>query len=347
MKKKVSIHDIARHLNVSATTVSFVLNGKAEEMRIGAEVKKRVLQYAEIINYQPNLIAKSLRTGKSRIIGMMMEDISDPFFASIARGIERIAYKLGYKLFFASTENQTEKAKALIKVFLERQVDAYIIAPPPGLEAEIKSLIENEHPVILFDRYFPTLQTNAVVVDNYKGVQNAINHLLQNGFSNIGFVTLASEQTQMHDRLQGYRDAMLQNGRKPETLKIPYTTSADSCAGRIKAFMGKHEDLDALLFGTNYLAFSGLEAISDLGLRIPKDIAVVSFDDSRFFSLFSPAITAVAQPIEKIAESIIGHLQKMLDTASASRKAETVVLETEFIIRDSSLKQRRMKPAIS
>lgn len=347
MKKKISIHDVAKHLNVSATTVSFVLNGKAEEMRIGAEVKKRVLKYVETINYQPNLIAKSLRTGKSRIIGMMVEDISDPFFAGIARGIERKAYKLGYKIFFASTENQTEKAKALIKVFRERQVDSYIVAPPPGVEAEIKLLIENEHPVILFDRYFPDLKTNTVIVDNYNGVYKVIQHLRRNGFSQIGFVTLDSAQTQMQDRLQGYRDAIMQSGQKPRLLKVPYSSSSDSCAGKIKAFLRKQQGMDALLFGTNYLAFSGLEAINELGLRIPKDLAVVSFDDSRFFRLFSPAITAVAQPVEKIAETIIAQLQKLLDCPPAERSVETVVLETEFIIRDSSLKKRRPKPVIT
>ena len=343
MKKKISIHDIAKQLNVSATTVSFVLNGKAEEMRIRTEVKKRVLHYVESINYQPNQIAKSLRTGKSRIIGMMVEDISDPFFASIARGIERKAYKLGYKLFFASTENQTEKAKALIKVFQERRVDSYIIAPPPGVEAEIKSLLENEHPVILFDRYFPDLETTTVIVDNYAGVYNAVKHLLKNGFSQIGFVTLHSEQTQMQDRLHGYRDAILQSGQKHRTLKVPYSLSSDSCAGKIKAFIHKHQALDALLFSTNYLAFSGLEAINELGLRIPEDLAVVSFDDSRFFSLFSPSITAVAQPVEKIAETIILQLQKLLECSPADRSVETVVLNTAFMIRRSSLKQPKTK----
>lgn len=346
MKKKMSIHDVARHLNVSATTVSFVLNGKAEKMRIGAEVKKKVLQYVESINYQPNLIAKSLRTGKSRIIGMMVEDISDPFFASIARGIERNAYKLGYKIFFASTENDPEKAKALLKVFRERQVDSYIIAPPPGVAAEIGSLLQNENPVILFDRYFPELQTTNVVVDNYNGAYKVVEHLWQNGFSTIGFVTLASEQTQMQDRLQGYRDVMLQNGGETRLLKVPYSSSSDSCAGKIKAFIGKHPEMDALVFGTNYLAFSGLEAINELGLRIPGDLAVASFDDSRFFRLFAPAITAVSQPVEKIAETIIHQLQHCLDAAPTGHCVETIVLETELIIRQSSLKQRKRKPTI-
>jgi LacI family transcriptional regulator len=344
MKKKISIHDIAKHLQVSATTVSFVLNGKAGEMRIGEAVQKKVLQYAKKINYQPNLIAKSLRTGKSRIIGMLVEDISDPFFAAIARGIEHRAYQLGYKIFFASTENETEKAKDLLKVFRERQVDSYIIAPPPGIAPEVEALLENEFPVILFDRYFPELQTTNVVVDNYNGAYKAIEHLWRNGFSQIGLVTLDSSQTQMQDRLQGYNDALRQSGQKKCFLKIPYLTTPEGSVAKIKAFLQKHSGMDALLFGTNYLAFSGLEAINELGLRIPGDLAVVSFDDSRFFRLFSPAITAVAQPVEKIAESIIQQLLKNIETPPAERQVETVVLETEFIVRQSSAKMRKVKP---
>src|SRR5688500_5299223 len=119
MNKKTSIHDIAKQLKVSATTVSFVLNGKANEKRISEDVTRRVLDFVEVVGYKPNQVAKSLRTGKTNIIGMLVEDISDPFFSSISRGIESIAYNHKYKIFFASTENDTEKTKALIKVFRE------------------------------------------------------------------------------------------------------------------------------------------------------------------------------------------------------------------------------------
>ena len=130
----MSIHDIAKELNLSATTISFVLNGKADEKKISEDVQRRVSDYIKKVGYQSNLIAKSLRTGKTNIIGMLVEDISDPFFSSISRGVETIAYNHKYKIFFASTENDTEKTKALIKVFRERQVDGYIIAPPPAIK---------------------------------------------------------------------------------------------------------------------------------------------------------------------------------------------------------------------
>ncbi len=336
MKKKSSIHDIARQLQLSATTISFVLNGKSDEMRIREEVKNKVLQYVEQIGYQPNQVAKSLRTGKSRIIGMMVEDISDPFFSGIARGIEHIAYELGYKIFFASTENQTDKAKALLKVFRERQVDAYIIAPTPGLYNDVQALIEDENPVILFDRYFPDLETSNVIVDNYEGSYSAILHLQKNGYENIGFVTLDSDQTQMADRMRGYLDGIANTGQKKYILKIPYLTPANKIVEKVKTFLPKHPQMDAVLFGTNYLAFSGLEAMTEMGLKIPGDLGVVSFDDSNFFRLFSPSITAVAQPIESISESVINTLMQCLDDKSHRDLPGTISLKTELIIRGST-----------
>ncbi len=337
MKKKKSIHDIARHLNVSATTVSFVLNGKCEQMRISKAVEKRVLRYVAATGYQPNLIAKSLRTGKSKIIGMMVEDIADPFFSAISRGIEHRAYELGYKIFFASTENRPEKAKALIKVFRERQVDAYIIAPPPELSVEINALIKDESPVILFDRYYPDLKTNNIIVDNYEGACKAMRHLQQNGYNTIAFVTLRSEQTQMHDRMRGYVDGIKQSRQKKHILKVPYLMPKQKVAERIKAFLLKNPQIDAVFFGTNYLALSGLQAITDLGLRIPEQLAVVSFDDSPVFCLFSPSVTAVSQPVEKISEAVVIKLMKCLNNAAGAAIRETILVPTELIVRRSSM----------
>ena len=140
---------MARELNLSATTISFVINGKAAEKRISNDVKERVLAYVKETGYQTNMVAKSLRTGKTKIIGMLVEDISDPFFSSIARVVEEKAYKLGYKIFNSSTENDTIRARDLIKVFRERQVDGYIIAPSPGIEEEIQQLVDDNFPVVL------------------------------------------------------------------------------------------------------------------------------------------------------------------------------------------------------
>jgi LacI family transcriptional regulator len=347
MKKKISIHDIAKELNLSATTISFVVNGKAGEKRISGDVEKKVLDYVEQVGYRPNQIAKSLRTGKTNIIGMLVEDISDPFFCSISRGIESIAYRHHYKIFFASTENDTQKTKALIKVFRERQVDGYIIAPPAGIEAEIKDLMDDGVPVILFDRHLPSLTTSTVIIDNFSGSFQAVKHLEENGFSNIAFITLDSDQTQMQARLEGYIKGVEESRKKPIVKKLPYKLSHELSAEKlVQDFIKQHDGLDAIIFATNYLAINGLKAIRNLKLSIPDDIAVVGFDDNTHLYLFTPSITAVAQPVEEIAEEVVNQLLDALSDEKENRKRRTVTLPVKLIERDSSRPASKARPAM-
>ncbi|MCU7552710.1 LacI family transcriptional regulator [Chitinophagaceae bacterium LB-8] len=338
MKKKTSIHDIAKQLNVSSTTVSFVLNGKAEENRISKELQYKVLEYVKKVGYQPNQLAKSLRTGKSMILCMLVEDISDPFFSSISRIVETKAFEHGYKIFFASTENDTEKTKALIRVFRERQVDGYIIAPPPGIEEELQDLLHEKVPVIQFDRFLPEVKTTNVIIDNLGGAYSAVQHLQENGYQQIGFVTLESKQTQMQDRLNGYLKAIKEKKQKKVVLKVPYRNPNESTQEKVRLFLQDNPAMDALLFATNYLAIDGLVAIASLKLNIPGNIAVVGFDDNTHFSLFSPPITAVAQPVLKIAEEVVVQLMNKIKSSGKNpRKEENILLPTQLIVRKSSL----------
>src|SRR4051812_6656974 len=182
MNKKISIVDIANLLNISKTTVSFILNGRAQEKRISEELVQKVLKLVKEVGYKPNSLAKSLRTGKSNIIGLMVEDISNPFFASIARLIEDRAYKNGYKIIYCSTDNDTTKTQDLIQMFQDRHVDGYIIAPPEGIEENITSLLKHNVPVVLFDRYLPKVETDYVVVDNKASTYKATQLLIEQGF---------------------------------------------------------------------------------------------------------------------------------------------------------------------
>jgi len=344
VKKKISIHDLAKQLGVSAATISYVLNGKAAERRISPAVEKKILDHVEESGYQINRIAKSLRTGKSKIIGMLVEDISDPFFAGISRIIEAYAHKHDYKIFHASTENNVRITRELIQVFRGTQVDGYIIAPPPGIETDIEALMEDNLPVILFDRFFPGLKTHNVVVDNFGGAHLAIEHLFSNHYKQPGFVTLDSEQTQMKDRLAGYEKAVSENGVEPVVLKIPYGMEREKeVVKRIDDFLQQQPQLDSLLFGTNYLAISGLQAIHNRHLKVPEDIAIVGFDDNTHFSLFSPSISAVAQPVEAMSETVIDALMKCLNKPGKLLSKETIVLPTKLVVRQSSLPATEMK----
>ncbi|MFT4204829.1 MAG: substrate-binding domain-containing protein [Chitinophagaceae bacterium] len=337
MAKRASIRDIADAMNVSISTISAVLNGKASERRISDPLRDKILQYAKKINYQPNMLAQGLRTGKSHIICMLVEDISDPFFASIAREMEKQAVTIGYKIFYSSTENQLPITESLIQTYRDRQVDAYIIAPPPGLEKTIEALEAEQRPVVLFDRALPKIKTNSVLVDNFTGTKEATQQLIESGRKKIALVTLDSTQTQMTDRLNGYKEALKKTKQKPLTLKLKYNRGVDDITPQLKDFFTKNADIDAILFTTNYLTASGLKALKNLEKTIPDDIAVIGYDDNTNFSLYTPTVSAVSQPTIEIAKAIKTLLQKLLVGKSKEKDIkETILIPTTLIQRESS-----------
>jgi LacI family transcriptional regulator len=336
-KKPLLISDIAKQLNVSITTVSFILNGKAKEKRISADLAERVLKHVKKVNYSPNHLAKSLRTGKTNLIGLIVEDISNPFFANVARLIEENAYKKGFRIIYCSSDNDTEKTTELIKVFRERQVDGYIITPSAGTEKDVQELLRDNLTVVLFDRYFPDLSTNYVVVDNSGSTYNAIQHLVDQGYKDIAFITLKSDQTQMHERLNGYKKAIKEHGLKSYIKKIPFHPTSHNYIEHITSFLQKETSVDAVFFATNYLGISGLEAIKNLDKKIPTEIGVISFDDHELFRLYSPSITAVAQPIEEMSEQLIKILLDSVDDQTQVTEEKKITLPASIIIRGSSI----------
>jgi LacI family transcriptional regulator len=336
VKKKLSIVDLAKQLNISPTTVSFILNGKAKEKRISDELAQKVLKQVEEVGYKPNALAQSLRTGKTKIIGSMIEDISNPFFANIARLIEEKAYKSGYKIIYCSTDNNIEKTKDLLQMFSDRKVDGYIISPPEGIEEEILSLINNGSPVVLFDRYFPEIPTDYVVIDNEGSTYNAVQHLIKSGYKDIAFITLDSLQSQMQDRLKGYEKALNEHGLNHHLKEISFYQNDENIIRHITSFLERKNRIDAILFGTNYLGINGLKAINSLGLKIPEDLAIIAFDDHSLFELHSPSITSIDQPIEEMSEKIITILLNKLNSSSKVKKTQSVILPTNLIIRNSS-----------
>jgi LacI family transcriptional regulator len=344
VKKRTLIHDIANHLNVSIATVSLVLNGKAKEQRISDALAERVLRYVEEVGYKPNQLAKSLRTGKTHVIGLIIEDISNPFFATVARLIEKQALTRGYRIIYCSTENDTTKTKDLITMFQERHIDGYIIAPPPGVDTDVSSLLSSNTPTVLFDRYLPELATDYVIVDGAAGIYQATQHLLAQGFSRIAYITTDSTQTQIAARLQGYQSA-LQEASMPELIKAIVLKFGDDehegMVAEIEEFIKDNRQCDAIIFANNSLCLYGLEAIGRLKLRIPDQLGIVSFDDNDMFRLLSPSITAIAQPVAAIAQDVISVLlERLQPDQPTSQEPKNIVLPTTLIVRESSQRKR-------
>lgn len=338
MAKKLSIRDIANELNISKTTISFILNGKAREKRISDTLTEKVLKYVNERAYKPNQLAKSLSTGKTMIIGLMVEKISDYFFAQMAYHVEELAYDSGYKILYCSTDNDLQKTRELISLFRDRHVDGYIITPPAGLEKDVQALIDDGLPVVLFDRYFEDVDSSYVVLDNYKASYDAVKYLAQKQFKNIGFVELDSDQSQMRDRRNGYLKALEESDLVPMVLRVPFLNPPDKTMKHLVDFIERHKNMDALFFATNYLAFEGVKALGKLKFKIPQDMAVIAFDDHQAFDIYTPTITAVAQPIDELAKKSIHTLLNMLNSQSTIYKKEKVIVPANLIVRDSTEK---------
>lgn len=336
-KKKISIKDIARELGISITTVSFILNGKAKEKRISDEMTKKVQKYIKEVGYTPSYLAQSLRLGKSKVIVFMIEDISNQFFASIARMIEERAYRNGYKIIYCSTENDTEKAKELINTFKIRNVDGFIITPTPGLEPAVQELLDEDSALVLFDRWIPSINCSYVIVENEKSALEGTQHLIRNGCEKIAFVTVDSDQIQMTDRLKGYLKALKENDLSPLVFKTKYHNIDEKESYlKIIQFFKSNPGLDGVFFATNYLAFEGLQALDSLGIKVPEQVKVVSFDDHYFFNLYKPKITAIEQPLEIIAEKLMEAILHHLDSKEPKNSFEKFILPNKLNVRESS-----------
>ncbi|QNR83416.1 LacI family DNA-binding transcriptional regulator [Pedobacter riviphilus] len=333
--KSLSIKDIAVKANVSITTVSFIINGKAKEKSISEAVIEKVKKIIEESGYKPNQIARSLRTGNSNIIGLIIEDISNSFFSRIARLIEDKAYKRGYKIIYSSTENSIDKAKELINMFKSRKVDAYIISPIKGIEEDIQMLLDDGNPVILFDRNLPDINTCYVGADHFNASYQSIQSFIDQGKKNIALVTTDINVEQIIERYDGYKKALEDNGIKYDdnlVLKIHFNQEEDETIAQIQELF-ENKKIDAVLFATNYLAISGLKALKQINKKVGDDLGVIAYDDHEAFELHTPRISAVQQPLEEIAETIIKLILNQLSSKGKS-PAEEVIIPARLVIRD-------------
>lgn len=340
--RKTSLNDIAQQLGVSKTLVSLVLNGKAKEHRISDDICKKVTVLAKELNYQPNQIAKGLRTGKTNTIGLIIADIANPFFGKLGREIEREASLHGYRVMFCSSDEKAENANQQIEMLLQGQVDGFIISPPTGSQEKIKLLERRKTPYVLIDRYFPEIESNFVVVDNFQASYEGTEHLINNGCKRIACISINAGMVNMDDRLEGYKKALTDASIEIDESLIkllPFSHEINDVLKAIKELASKKEvKVDAILFTTSKVGVMGLQCLHSLNLKIPDDIAVVSFDDPDAYKISQPPITAIAQPLEEIGRQSVQVLLGAIHNNKGKKMLHKIILKTKFEIRDSSKK---------
>lgn len=337
--KKTSLNDIAQKLGVSKTLVSLVLNGKGKENRISDVVCEKVLKVAKEMNYQPNQLAKGLRTGKTNTIGLIIADIANPFFGKLGREIEKEASRHGYRVMFCSSDESAEKSKQQIEMLLQGQVDGFIISPPLNSEEQILDLTRIKKPFVLIDRYFPEIDSNYIVIDNQEAAYDATMHLVDKAFKKIAFITINADLVNMNDRMIGYKKALL-DSRLPidETLikTLPFSHESKDVHHAIKQLIGKDKKgIDAILFATSKVGVMGIQSLNTYGVKIPDDVAIVSFDDPDAYKICSSPVTAMAQPLTEIGKMAVQVLLSEIKNPESSIKTQKITLKTNFVIRKS------------
>uniref|UniRef100_F4C8Z6 Transcriptional regulator, LacI family n=1 Tax=Sphingobacterium sp. (strain 21) TaxID=743722 RepID=F4C8Z6_SPHS2 len=337
MNKKVSLKDIAKAVGVSTALVSYVLNNKEKEARVGKEIAEVIRKKAMEMNYQPNQLAKSLKSGKSFTIGLILADISNPFFANIARTIEDEAKKYNYTVIFGSSDENAEKSRDLIEVLIERQVDGFIIAPTERTESQIESLKKANIPFVLIDRYFPKIQTNYVITDNFGAAYRATQHLIDAGFERIGMIAYKNGLIHMKERVRGYKQAVKDAAYGKALLKeVTYEMGEGEIQDKIDELINGKQKIDALFFATNTLSIHGLKYLNRKKLRVPDDVAVVCFDECDAFDFFYCPLTYVKQPLVEVGQQAVNILLKKIN--NPEKEEEQVSLASDFVIKKSSAK---------
>ncbi|MCX6218502.1 LacI family DNA-binding transcriptional regulator [Spirosoma sp.] len=336
-KTKVSIKDIAQRAGVSTALVSYVLNGKEKESRVGQEIATKVRQIAAELNYQPSHLAKSLRSGKTHTIGLVIADISNPFFANIARVVEDEAKRNGYTVIIGSSDENASKSQDLLDVLINRQVDGFIIVSSEDSEEQIRCLNDKHIPFVLLDRYFPDIPTDFVSTDHYKASYDAGTHLVRNRYKHIGMIAYDSQLFHMQERIRGYQDALRDNHVQAHEhwLKRVKISAIDTgVKAAIDSMLAIDQPIDALLFATYSLAVSGLKHINKLGIKVPDDLAIVSFGQAEVFELYYCPITYLKQPIVLLGQTAVELLVKKL-THKLTEPAQ-ILMKAELIERASS-----------
>lgn len=304
-KKHASLKDIASYVGVSTSLVSFVLNGKGRLHRVSEETIARINEAAAKLNYQPNIFAKSLREGKSRVIGVVISDISNPFFSSIARYLEDEAEKYGYSILFASSDENGDRSESQIAHLINRGVDGLILVPCEKSESTVRAVLETGKPLVLIDRFFPGVRANYVCLNNMEVSRMATAHLLEGGFTHPGIIAYDMTLQHMQDRIKGYCQAMADAG-KGNILSICRLKESNLHSGMSGAIDKMLSDgVDSILFATNNITIAALMVLKDKNIKIPQDLGLIGFDGGSAFELFRVPISYVRQPIALMAQKAV------------------------------------------
>ena len=327
-----TIRDVAKLAGVSSITVSRVINNSGY---VSKATRERVEEAITQLNYIPNYLATSLRSKRTDTIALVVTDVTNPFWTTVARGVEDVAVDRGFSVILCNTDEDPEKETRYIQILLRRQVDGILVAPATDDGERLLSIRHQKIPCVILDREVRHFKADVVRCDSVAGSRELTRHLLDIGYRCIAVISGPTTVSTAEDRVQGYRQALQERGLTVDGNLVKRGEYKQSSGRRLMQEIiadGLHPS--AVFAANNFIAVGAMEAIREAGLRVPEDIALVCFDDLPQASLIYPFLTIVAQPAYEIGTTSAELLLEQL-TGKTQRKEREIVLETELIIRES------------
>ncbi len=312
---KETLSTMAKRLGYSATTISRVLSGKAEKYRISPDTVNAVLREARRCNYSPSVAAQSLRTRRSNTIGLLLPSVANPYFADMASVIITELNSAGYTTIVVDTMESEQRLSESARSLISRQVDG-ILAVPCGEKGMDLEMLSAQIPVVLIDRYYEDTSLPYVTTNNYQGGLDATRHLLSRGHTRISCIQGVQSSMPNKERVRGYVKAMEDEGLAQDIDIIGNEFSVQNGYLETKLLMSRAQRPTAIFALSNTIMLGALKAIREAGLRIPEDVALISFDNNLYMDYMTPSITRISQPVEDMAKLAVKILLDKIKGAS-------------------------------
>jgi LacI family transcriptional regulator len=337
----ITISDIGRALNLSASTVSKALSDSYE---ISEKTKKRVVEYARQNNYRPNPMAQSLKKGKSKSIGIVVSTIDNQFFSQVINGIESVAYSEGYNVIITQTHELYELEVMNVNHLTHRSVDGLLISLSTETHnvEHLQKLQSQGLPIVFFDRVSDTINTHKVIADNFNGAYEATMHLIDSGYKNIAHITSPAHTSIARERLAGYKKALTDKGIAINEQYIKYCKHSGKdipeTENALNELLALPQKPQAIFTASDRTTTTVLGLLHKLKVSIPDEIALVGFTNTFLAELLNPALSSVYQPAFDIGKKATEMLLSLIRSKYPVTEFEEIVLPTQLFIRKSSVR---------
>lgn len=329
----VTMRDVASRARVSVATVSRVLNDRPD---VAQPIRDRVMTAVAELGYRPDSVARSLRTRVTRVLGLLIADITNPFFTSVARGMEDAAHRAGYSVMLANTDEDLAKEQQYLGVAVAERLAGVVLAPASSTTTDIGVLQQAGIPLVTIDRRLQGAALDSVTINNFRAASDATAHLIEQGCQRIAFIGGPVSVTTGSRRLAGYRAALRKAGQVPDEHLIVRADFRVEGGRRAMSELLDRTSFDGVLAGNGFMTIGALQVLADRGHAVPADVAVVGFDEESWTSAFRPPLSVVTQPTYEIGRRAAELLlERIADRALEPRR---LLLEAPLVVRESSLR---------